>query len=1252
LNQSGLLKAPGINDKGDFKEMQEGLRSLGASKSQERVVFQSVAAILHIGQIEFDDSPTGTGSVVRAGAAMEALEKAAELLGLETKELQEALLRRQMGGGAVSVYKQELEPSKARLARDALSKHLYGMIFDWLTLLTNEFIAVPRCHSTVGVLDIFGFEIFQRNSFEQLCINYCNEQLHNLFVDHIFRMEQELYVQEDIKWSFVSYEDNQGCLDLISQKKPSIFGLLDEGCRSGTGNDRSLLTNLHSTFGKNSKFYDVPKKSSDRSFSVKHYAGEVTYDVEAFIVKNKDEVSDDIIALFSVHSSFRELQEMQSLFDEKLAEQADKAPAKGRGRGAAASRMTRKTVSSVFSQSLDSLMARLRECEKHYVRCLKPNQQLVPNVWEDKFVMSQLNYCGVLETVMIRQAGPQVRRPMRAFYSYYSCCVDKEVRLQRAEEAATGKTTIRDSCSQLLSDLGLPEDDYRVGKTIVFLRDATLMDRLDAIREERISEFVIVLQRWFRGNPIRRAYLRTRRLVTLVQKRVRQYFVMLAFRQVRAACITVQRKWRTRRAYKEFRLGRKERRAVEARLQALIHVLRPRRSVLVAMGMDDDAQRGDDGEEALAEGAPIRPSCDVAKEGPLQTTKAKALGWKVVHSVVENGTFSWFKANDLVVLFGSMRLDQAEIIVTSTADQEAFTLVKKDEFLQGAAGGGERPKMSIAQVYKMLTDRQAGGVRFKAGTASGWVQALQDAKAEAEALADWEQKQAVWERRREAEERASTEKGGRKKTMQHDDPEQQQDVVKEGWLMKKTAGTHWKKRYVVLHSSGMMRYYADEAKEEFKGAFELSYSDITVESPKLSSGDDESTDNDVDVDAAVGGALSLKAHGAFFSVVSGKEVTLTNGKQSLTLASGNRAKIEVWAELLEREIERFIDRRPLFHMRSVPLMLADGSEMRVSLDPSAEASNLVDISLNRAGEVTNTSEYGVIEFSPGIDGVFDRCLLAPDTRVADRLRAWEHSARRHYGNAAKLPTSCFRFTIQRISFIFDRPATAAEQSLNFSQSIRALVDGQVAESEADIFRFGARAARAIFHDETGVISAQDVLPFVTKLVPRSWMQRIRKHQKSYQKLEQERWAQRIANQLAPGPARASGSAPPPASADKAEAEAAFVEYLAVERPVVMGAPFNGSLLDGRFVVPVTVLVHRNGIDIYDGRITSSRPQKQYDLASIMAWYATDKLLSIHLLVPGERTRLRQEKMRILMSQAHHASKLITAYSGKVAALAG
>ena len=314
-NQKGTVaEVTTWNDKAEFRDMHEALLQLGFSKAQREESYLILSACLHLGNLKMVSD--GQGSSV---SNMSELDQTAELLKVDPPALLSAVTCKTMGGGKIETYVKPLEPKDAENARNSLCMHLYCLVFDWCVDMINDYISRPsEAAFCVGVLDIFGFENFGVNSFPQLCINLTNESLHNLFIEHVFKLEQETYikvctyarvlirahvcqlhvgqcrreaafyavdlsprcarvcwVQEDVEWAFVEYEDNQHVLDLIQKRPHCVFGLLDEGCQLGSATDGGVLGNFHGAFDKKHKAYEKPKKSADRTFVITHYAGPV-----------------------------------------------------------------------------------------------------------------------------------------------------------------------------------------------------------------------------------------------------------------------------------------------------------------------------------------------------------------------------------------------------------------------------------------------------------------------------------------------------------------------------------------------------------------------------------------------------------------------------------------------------------------------------------------------------------------------------------------------------------------------------------------------------------------------------------------------------------------------------------------------------------------------------------------------------------------------------------------------------------------
>jgi len=525
------------NDNAEMKDMHAAYLKLGFNEAQRQELYMMLSFCLQLGNVNFEDNDAGEGCLI---TTPEVLELSAEILQCGPEDLGQAITSKTMGGGVIEVFIKPLEARQADTTRKSLIQFIYALVFDWCVDFINDYIAVSNADFAVGILDIFGFENFVLNSFPQLCINFTNESLHNLFIEHVFKLEQETYIREEVDWQFVEYEDNQPTIDLIAKRPVCIYGLLDEGCSTGSGTDSSVLSNFNGVFKdpKKHKAYIKPKKSADKCFCISHYAGEVTYDITGFVEKNKDELSVDIEELLTEKNKWETLITLTKRDAEKKADAdaAKAASSKKKGGGA----KKKKTVARSFSESLVALMTKLRATQPHYIRCLKPNQTLMAHDWDNEFMYRQLAYSGTLEVTEIRKAGLNVRRPLAHFYRYYKICADDQTMLRAG--------TVTKRTELLLDQLGIDENKWRVGKTLVFLKDYEIMDQLDKLREEKIVEYVIILQSYMRMCNDLQFFRRFRRHVCRIQGFIKTQVIREAFEEVCQATRVVQ-KYARRRIY-------------------------------------------------------------------------------------------------------------------------------------------------------------------------------------------------------------------------------------------------------------------------------------------------------------------------------------------------------------------------------------------------------------------------------------------------------------------------------------------------------------------------------------------------------------------------------------------------------------------------------------------------------------------------------------------------------------------------------
>lgn len=374
LNQSKCHELNGVNDTQEYLATRRAMDIVRVSETEQEAIFRVVAAILHTGNIEFAKGKEVDSSILKDDKSKFHFETAVELLKVDLKALEDALLKRVMVTPE-EVIKRSLDPVAAVVGRDGLAKTLYSRLFDWLVDKINTSIGQdPNSKSLIGVLDIYGFERFKQNSFEQFCINFTNEKLQQHFNQHVFKMEQEEYTKEAIDWSYIEFVDNQDVLDLIEKKPGGLIALLDEACMFPKSIHETFSQKLYQTFKVNKRF--IKPKLSRTDFTISDYAGEVQYQSEQFLDKNKDYVVPKHQDLLSA-SKCAFVAELFPPLPEETTKSSNKS-----------SKFS--SIGSRFKVQLQQLMETLDSTEPHYVRCVKPNNLLKPSIFENVNIMQQL----------------------------------------------------------------------------------------------------------------------------------------------------------------------------------------------------------------------------------------------------------------------------------------------------------------------------------------------------------------------------------------------------------------------------------------------------------------------------------------------------------------------------------------------------------------------------------------------------------------------------------------------------------------------------------------------------------------------------------------------------------------------------------------------------------------------------------------------------------------------------------------------
>ncbi|XP_009468551.1 PREDICTED: unconventional myosin-Vc [Nipponia nippon] len=456
----GSTVIEGVDDRANMVETQKTFALLDLKGDFQMDVFKILAAILHLGNVEI----TAVGDE-RSSISLEDkhLNIFCELLDLNCDKMAQWLCHRKIITTSETVIK-PMTRAQAVNARDALAKKIYSHLFDFIVERINQALQFPgKQHTFIGVLDIYGFETFDVNSFEQFCINYANEKLQQQFNLHVFKLEQEEYMKEDIPWTLIDFYDNQPVIDLI-EAKMGILELLDEECLLPHGTDENWLQKLYNNFVNKNALFEKPRMSNT-SFIIQHFADKVEYKCEGFLEKNRDTVYE--------------------VLTEILKE-------------------------SKFRSSLSLLMVTLNATTPHYVRCIKPNDEKLPFEFDSKRVAQQLRACGVLETIRISAQSYPSRWTYIEFFSRYSILMTQQ------ELSINDKKQI---CKTVLQRLIQDHNQYRFGRTKIFFR-AGQVAYLEKLRSDKLRHACIMIQKSVRGWLQRKKFLRIKQAAIIIQ----QYF--------------------------------------------------------------------------------------------------------------------------------------------------------------------------------------------------------------------------------------------------------------------------------------------------------------------------------------------------------------------------------------------------------------------------------------------------------------------------------------------------------------------------------------------------------------------------------------------------------------------------------------------------------------------------------------------------------------------------------------------------------
>ncbi|XP_014240343.1 myosin-IB isoform X2 [Cimex lectularius] len=490
----------GMNDAKQMSAVWQAMHTLGLTPEEQEEIMAIVASVLHLGNIGVGDDQ---GKAFLNNSYH--ISCTAKLLGCPEDKLKEALTQKTILAKGESVTS-PLDRETAVYARDALAKAIYDRLFSWMVMRFNEALQPSKPTTTpnlMGILDIYGFEIFQRNSFEQFCINYCNEKLQQLFIELTLKSEQEEYHKEGIEWEPVEYFNNNIIINLIEEKYKGIISLLDEEClRPGETSDLTFLDKMchqlssHDHFISHKKADSQLKKRMKREeFTLVHYAGEVIYDVQGFLDKNNDLL-------------FRDLREVMSNTTNSIVKTVFP-------KSELLSKKRPDTAITQFKSSLNELMNTLMSKQPSYIRCIKPNDFKKPGMFSGDIVGHQVKYLGLMENLRVRRAGFAYRRHYNEFLKRYkSLCPQTWPKYDGPAKQGV---------EILLLHRGYTIEEYRLGTTKVFIRSEKSLFEIEDAFQLKKNDLATIIQSHWRGYIQRKKYKKMKEAAIMVEKWTRRY---------------------------------------------------------------------------------------------------------------------------------------------------------------------------------------------------------------------------------------------------------------------------------------------------------------------------------------------------------------------------------------------------------------------------------------------------------------------------------------------------------------------------------------------------------------------------------------------------------------------------------------------------------------------------------------------------------------------------------------------------------
>lgn len=474
-SRSKCLEVPGINDVSDWAETLQAMNVIGITPAEQDDILRALATVLWLGNVQFSEAQDGNAFIADESVPAFVAYLMEVDAALVTKVLTSRVVETQRGGRRGSVYEVPLNPAQASSVRDALAKGIYNNLFDWIVDRVNVSMKARALTShIIGVLDIYGFEIFDTNQFEQLCINYVNEKLQQIFIQLTLKTEQEEYVREQIKWTPIDYFNNKVVCDLIEEKRPpGVFAALNDACATAHADP----TAADGSFSQRLGGVSSPQfESRGSKFLIRHYAGDVMYTVAGMTDKNKDVLLKDLLDLVASSGN----QFLQTLFPDRPDPNSKKRPP---------------TASDKIKSSAGALVEKLMRSQPSYIRTIKPNQNKSPTEYDSKAILHQIKYLGLQENIRVRRAG-------FAYRNTFEKMVERFYLLSPATSYAgeyTWQGDSRTGCERILRDTGVAKEEWQMGTTKAFIKNPETLFALEHMRDRYWHNMAGRIQRAFRN---------------------------------------------------------------------------------------------------------------------------------------------------------------------------------------------------------------------------------------------------------------------------------------------------------------------------------------------------------------------------------------------------------------------------------------------------------------------------------------------------------------------------------------------------------------------------------------------------------------------------------------------------------------------------------------------------------------------------------------------------------------------------------